>query len=59
MPIPYKVTCAICGNELVVSDRTMDSDGDIFIVLQPCETCAEADFARGRAEGAAEKEVDE
>ena len=41
MPTPYQVYCAECGNELEVTKRHMDSDGDVTVDILPCETCME------------------
>jgi len=41
MPTPWKVSCRTCGEELIVPHRSMDSDGDIYVEVQPCETCLE------------------
>lgn len=39
MPIPYRITCSVCGRPIEVSDRALDSEGDLFIEVKPCETC--------------------
>ena len=38
---PYQVTCEECGKDLKVTDRSLDSDGDLKIEVAPCSYCLE------------------
>ncbi len=38
---PYKVSCYVCGGELLVEEKTVDSDADLSVTVEPCKTCIE------------------
>ncbi len=39
MPTPHTIYCSDCNAELVVVDRRLDGDGDLFIGVNPCTDC--------------------
>jgi hypothetical protein len=41
MPIPYDVKCFGCGHTIEVRVRKLDYDGDLYIEVDPCESCIE------------------
>lgn len=42
MPIPHSAHCSECGETLAINSRESDSDCDVFVHIDPCETCLEA-----------------
>lgn len=43
---PYKITCAVCGDELGF-DADVDSDYDMDITVHQCKTCTEDAYNEG------------
>lgn len=39
MPTPYDVKCDECGDDLEITSRKMDSDGDVTCRVRPCSQC--------------------
>ena len=52
MPTPHDVYCS-CGDQLEITKRTLDSDGDLTIHVSACGSCA-ASAAQAAVEQAAE-----
>jgi hypothetical protein len=38
---PFGVSCAVC-NETLETSATIDSDFDLILTVEPCETCLKA-----------------
>lgn len=50
MPTPHDVVCHECDSSLVVTQRSMDSDGDVLVVVEPCPDCMAEAKLSGRQE---------
>ncbi len=51
MPTPYSVKCSECGNDLEITDRSMDAAGDVLCEALPCVTCKEEAYEDGYRQG--------
>lgn len=36
---PYMIDCFICGDELEIETKRVDSDNDLWLEVIPCPTC--------------------
>ncbi len=57
MPTPYNVRCSGCTNDIEITMRSMDHDGDLLVEVEACPTCLGRSYETGW--DAAKKEVDE
>lgn len=51
MPTPFEVRCSACNSVLEVTERKLDSDGDLLIEVEGCEKCIEAAKEDGFKDG--------
>lgn len=42
---PYKLTCSGCGSDLGIYEDEIDGDMDLYLKIEPCQTCIDSAVA--------------
>jgi len=46
-----KITCSECNGVLGIYRTMVTGNGDLIIDVEPCDTCMEREFDKGKEEG--------